>query len=107
MQEMSCLHSQVLAFEACVASLGLLAAKAYRERPRGWVRSDLVVTGPSPLAGTGLFASRPIASGTVLGAYPGRPRSWEDMKKKYEAAPASKQYVFTTGDIDGWRTTMV
>ena len=74
--------------------------RAYRDRPRGWVRSDLVQPGPSPLAGTGLFASTSIPSGTVLGAYPGRPRSWEEMKEKESRAPGCKQYVFTTGVDD-------
>ena len=75
----------------------LAAAKSYRDRPRGWVRADLVTTAESPVAGKGLFATSDIPAGTVLGAYPGLPRSEEDMKQKAASAPKVAQYVFSTG----------
>lgn len=75
----------------------LVASRAYRDRPRGWVRSDLVATAESPVAGVGLFALTDIAKGTVLGAYPGWPRTEEDMKRKAASAPKVAQYVFSTG----------
>ena len=89
---------QVYLVEAAVAAALLLAAPAYRDRPRGWARSDLVATGASPLAGTGLFARADIAAGTVLGAYPVRPRTEPEMRAKAASAPAVAQYVFSTSE---------
>eukprot|EP00887_Chlorella_sp_A99_P000801 scaffold5.g801.t1 len=48
----------------------------------------------SGLAGRGVFAAAGIPAGTVLGAYPGRPRPPADMLAKAARAPGAKQYAF-------------
>ncbi len=83
--------------EAAVAAVALLAARAYRDRPRGWARADLLVLSKSPVAGIGLFARCEIPEGTVLGCYPGRPRTEAEMMAKAATAPGTRQYVFSTG----------
>lgn len=53
------------------------------------------------MEGLGVFATAPIPAGTVLGAYPGRPRSPADMTSKVQgAAPAAASYCFQTDS--GW-----
>ena len=49
---------------------------------------------PSPVAGQGVFAMQDIAAGTVIGAYPGRPRVPHEMAAKAASAPASKGFCF-------------
>ena len=44
----------------------------------------------------GVFARNNIANGTVLGAYPGFPRSSMEMHQKTLAAPASQGYCYGT-----------
>lgn len=50
----------------------------------------------SSVEGRGVFAVQPIAEGTVIGAYPGRPRSAPQMAAKCEAAPGARSYAFRT-----------
>jgi hypothetical protein len=54
----------------------------------------------SGVAGLGVFARAPLAQGTVLGAYPGRPRTPAEMAAKVAAAPAAAAYCFQTPQ--GW-----
>lgn len=49
---------------------------------------------PSQVAGTGLFAAVTIPGGTVIGSYPGRPRSAAEMVAKCAAAPGARDYAF-------------
>ena len=58
-----------------------------------------MATAESPVAGVGLFATADIVRGTVLGAYPGRPRTEQDMRRKAARAPRVAQYVFSTGTL--------
>ncbi|KAG1654115.1 hypothetical protein FOA52_007459 [Chlamydomonas sp. UWO 241] len=81
---------------AFVGAAGLV--RAWTTRPRGWCRADLVAVAPSVIAGTGLFARCAIPAGTVLGAYPGVPRSPAETLAKAEVAPRTRQYVFRTDD---------
>ena len=48
----------------------------------------------SEVAGRGVFARARIPAGTVLGAYPGRPRTPQGMAAKAEAAPGARDYCF-------------
>ena len=56
------------------------------------------------MAGKGVFAAAAIPAGTVLGAYPGRPRGPAQMASKCEAAPAARDYCFrwVAGWLAGW-----
>ena len=53
------------------------------------------------MAGQGLFATVNIQKGQVLGAYPGVPRSADNMLQKALFAPNCKRYVFQT-DLRIW-----
>jgi hypothetical protein len=53
----------------------------------------------SRIAGRGLFARMTIPPGTVLGAYPGRVRTPEEMLAKAETAPLCASYAFRTGGL--------
>lgn len=50
----------------------------------------------SAVEGRGLFARKDIACGTVLGQYPGRPRSANAMLAKFQTAPLAREYCFRT-----------
>lgn len=76
-------------------SLAYVAA-GWPGRPRGWCNRELVEVRDSGLAGRGVFAAAGIPAGTVLGAYPGRPRPPADMLAKAARAPGAKQYAFRT-----------
>ena len=51
---------------------------------------------PSQVAGQGLFAINDIPQGTVIGTYPGVPRTAKSMLQKAAVAPKCQQYVFQT-----------
>ncbi|GIL57819.1 hypothetical protein Vafri_13057 [Volvox africanus] len=89
---------QLAAWELLAAALAAAALAAYESRPRGWSRGDLLEVRQSNIAGRGVFARAPIATGTVLGAYPGRLRSAADMVAKCQEAPLTASYAFRTGD---------
>eukprot|EP00798_Chlamydomonas_sp_ICE-L_P024179 gene24179-9769_t len=84
--------------EFAFAAFAALAVVSYTNRPKGWARTDILSVQDSGIAGLGLFAKQPIPGGTVLGAYPGRPRSAVEMTAKAETAPLARQYVFRTDD---------
>lgn len=50
----------------------------------------------SGVAGLGVFARAAIPAGTVLGAYPGRPRAAQEMQAKIARAPGAASYCFQT-----------
>jgi len=54
----------------------------------------------SELHGLGAFARTSIAAGTILGAYPGRPRLPLDMMAKCKQAPGAVEYAM---QIPEWR----
>ncbi|GAB4816821.1 hypothetical protein N2152v2_003867 [Parachlorella kessleri] len=83
--------------QSTLASLLAYLAAAWPDRPRGWSRKDLLEVRESPIQGLGVFAKRPIAAATVLGAYPGRPRSPTEMAAKIAATPAAAAYCFQNG----------
>lgn len=69
----------------------------------------------SAVAGLGVFAVAPIPEGTVLGAFPGRPRSPAGMRAKVAQAPEAAAYCFSTGrtaaaaaalDGGGWEVVL-
>ena len=69
------------------------------ERPKGSCREDLVDIRRSqiPTANLGVYASKTIPAGTVLGTFPGRVKSLEDClssKSSDEAADRSKRYLW-------------
>ena len=73
----------------------------YANRPRGSARSDLLVvkTSQVPGAGRGVFARQAIPVSTVLGEYPGRPRSDIEMAAKCMFAPLARQYCFLSSTV--------
>lgn len=85
---------QLLLPELAVAAAAAYMAAAWPDRPRGWARAELLRVAPSTVAGMGVFAAQRIEAGTVLGAYPGRPRSPQAMAAKLEAAPGAASYCF-------------
>jgi len=74
----------------------LCASVVYSKRPRGSCRKELVVVKDSlvPGAGLGVFARKDIEKGTVLGQYPGIPRSDVEMAAKCMLAPMAREYCF-------------
>ena len=72
----------------------------YIELQSLWVRrSDsqaFVQVKPSAVAGQGVFAREHIKRGTILGAYPGFPRSNAEMLQKVQRCPRAAAYVFAT-----------
>ena len=56
----------------------------------------LLQIAPSQVAGQGLFATNDIEKGTIIGTYPGVPRTAKSMLQKVAIAPACQQYVFQT-----------
>ena len=69
------LDFRLWALEAALAAAGW----AYLKRPRGW-SSGAVVVRQSPIHGKGVFASRDISAGEVLGCYPGLVRPPEAVR---------------------------
>jgi hypothetical protein len=61
---------------------------------RAAARPPLLQVRQSAVAGRGVFARACIAAGTVLGAYPGRPRTPQGMAEKAELAPGARDYCF-------------
>ena len=83
--------------ESAVKLLASVAYASFTFRPRGWslVGECLDVrTSSIPNAGRGVFATAHIKQGTVLGAYPGIPRTDEEMTAKSMVVPMSRSYVF-------------
>ncbi|KAL4434189.1 hypothetical protein ABPG75_000630 [Micractinium tetrahymenae] len=91
-------HAVLYALEAVLAGAAAYAAAVWPSRPRGWAFKELVAVGPSQVAGKGVFAVVTIAAGTVLGAYPGRPRTPAEMAYKCATAPGARDYAFKTRD---------
>lgn len=84
----------ILPLQLAIAVGGAYLAAAWPVRPRGWARSDLIEVRASPVQGRGIFAKVDIPPGTVLGAYPGRPRTPTEMTTKCAAAPGAAFYCF-------------
>ncbi|PSC75926.1 SET domain-containing -lysine N-methyltransferase isoform B [Micractinium conductrix] len=90
-------HGALYAWDALLAAAAAYAAAAWPSRPRGWC-SKLVEVRPSQVAGLGVYAVADIKEGTVLGAYPGRPRTPAGMAAKSAVAPGARDYCFRTRD---------
>lgn len=84
----------ILPLQLALTAASAYLAAAWPARPRGWARSDLIEVRSSPVQGRGIFAKVDIPPGTVLGAYPGRPRTPADMTAKCVAAPGARYYCF-------------
>lgn len=88
----------IVGIEAFVTASALFTAFCIKHRPRGTSRDDLLEPRPSLVSGTGLFALADIAEGTILGSYPGRPRSAKQMLEKVERLEGgSADYAASTG----------
>jgi hypothetical protein len=87
-------HGVLYTLETLVLGAAAYAAAVWPDRPRGWCFKELVEVRDSPIAGKGVFATVHIQAGTVLGAYPGRPRTPQEMMVKYQSAPAAGGYCF-------------
>lgn len=85
---------QLLIPELALAAAAAFMAAAWPDRPRGWARTELLRVAPSTVAGLGVFAAQRIEAGTILGAYPGRPRSPAAMAAKLQVAPGAASYCF-------------
>ncbi len=83
--------------EETVKILVAVAYTSYAFRPRGWsLRGCLDVRESTiPGAGQGVFATARIKRGQVLGAYPGVPRTDQEMTAKALVVPTSRFYVFS------------
>ena len=87
-----------IGIEAFLTASILFTAFCIKHRPRGTSRDDLVEPRPSLVSGTGLFALQDIEEGTILGSYPGRPRSAKQMLAKVERlGGGSADYAASTG----------
>ena len=94
------INPPLIAIEAAATASTLFVAFCIKHRPRGTARDDLLEARPSLVSGTGLFARQDIGAGTILGQYPGRPRSSRDMLEKVErlgAIGVSASYAASTG----------
>lgn len=85
---------RTIILQSFISSVGAYVAAVWPTRPRGWARKDLLQVEQSPVAGKGVFAVAPIPSGTVLGGYPGRLRTIEQMRTKCKKAPNAEYYCF-------------
>ena len=89
--------SNTFTIETAVKLLMAAAYTSYACRPRGWsLKASLDVRESSiPGAGRGVFATTPIKRGQVLGAYPGVPRTDQEMTAKALIVPTARYYVFS------------
>ncbi|MEO2194187.1 MAG: SET domain-containing protein-lysine N-methyltransferase [bacterium] len=83
--------------EETFKTLVAVAFTSYAFRPRGWSLSACLDVREStiPGAGRGVFATTGIKRGQVLGAYPGVPRTDQEMTAKALVVPTSRYYVFS------------
>jgi len=73
----------------------------YFDRPRGELLVELdkdVKVGPSQVAGLGLFASRNLSKGTILGTYPGTIVPLQQNISKLRQFPACEAYIWRFSD---------
>ncbi|KAL4430122.1 hypothetical protein ABPG77_004904 [Micractinium sp. CCAP 211/92] len=91
-------HTVLYALELLLAGAAAYAAAVWPTRPRGWAFKELIEVAPSRVAGKGVFATVTIPAGTVIGCYPGRPRTPAEMVAKCAVAPGARDYAFKTRD---------
>lgn len=91
-------HAELFAAEIGLSAAIVGMAEMVRQRPVGWARDDLVYVEPSPVAGLGLFAKKPIAKDTTLGRYPGRIISPAAADAKLERVPHALEYLYGSQD---------
>jgi hypothetical protein len=84
----------ILPLQLAIASVAAYLAAAWPLRPRGWSRTDLIEVRDSQVQGKGIFARENIPENTILGAYPGRPRTSAEMLIKCQTAPLARYYCF-------------
>jgi hypothetical protein len=84
----------ILPLQLAITAVAAYAAAAWPTRPRGWSRTDLIEVRDSSVQGKGIFAKENIPENTILGAYPGRPRSSSEMLTKCQTAPLARYYCF-------------
>lgn len=85
---------------SALLTLGVLAAF----KPNGWLTPGVPLVAQQstiPAAGRGLFATKTLPKGYVLGAYPGRIRSGEEYRAKVYQYPETKIYgwVMDSGSV--------
>jgi hypothetical protein len=88
--------------EETFKTLVAVAFTSYAFRPRGWSLSACLDVREStiPGAGRGVFATTGIKRGQVLGAYPGVPRTDQEMTAKALVVPTSR-YLRLLGPTRG------
>src|SRR5690349_14213641 len=74
----------------------LTAGMVEPPEPDCWLHPDVVI-GPSPIAGRGLFATAPIAAGTVVSRLGGRLVSTRRLR---ELLATTEEYVDTIAVVD-------
>jgi hypothetical protein len=84
----------ILPLQFAITAVAAYLAAAWPSRPRGWSRTDLIEVRDSSVQGKGIFAKENIPENTILGAYPGRPRSAAGMLTKCSTAPLARYYCF-------------
>jgi len=87
----------------CVSGLiTYISLVTYFDRPRGqlMIDSEALHIRPSnvPRAGLGLFATRDLSPGTILGTYPGVVRPTHKHMKKYNRIPEIGTYIWRFTD---------
>ncbi|KAG7667764.1 hypothetical protein NADE_002598 [Nannochloris sp. 'desiccata'] len=84
----------ILPLQLTITAVAAYLAAAWPLRPRGWSRTDLIEVRDSQVQGKGIFATENIPENTILGAYPGRPRTSAEMLTKCQTAPLARYYCF-------------
>eukprot|EP01024_Parvocaulis_polyphysoides_P010988 TRINITY_DN13878_c0_g3_i6.p3 TRINITY_DN13878_c0_g3~~TRINITY_DN13878_c0_g3_i6.p3 ORF type:complete len:230 (+),score=46.98 TRINITY_DN13878_c0_g3_i6:94-783(+) len=80
--------------EISVAAVTAYLAASWLDRPRGWALQDCLCVQESPVLGRGVFAKEDIPKGTIIGLYPGRIRSINELDMKSKQCPRVKGYIF-------------
>jgi len=84
----------IVPLQLAITSVAAYLAAAWPLRPRGWSRTDILEIRDSQVQGKGIFATENIPENTILGAYPGRPRTSSEMLTKCQTAPLARYYCF-------------
>eukprot|EP01026_Neomeris_dumetosa_P016749 TRINITY_DN1639_c0_g2_i1.p1 TRINITY_DN1639_c0_g2~~TRINITY_DN1639_c0_g2_i1.p1 ORF type:complete len:241 (+),score=43.32 TRINITY_DN1639_c0_g2_i1:127-849(+) len=90
----SSLSAVGLGIEISLAAVSAYLTASWMDRPRGWALSTSLKVQESSVHGRGVFAREDIPKGTIIGAYPGRVRSLEELDAKSQRCPRVKGYIF-------------
>jgi hypothetical protein len=77
-----------------LTTIAAYIAAVYPDRPRGRSSTDLIEVRDSPIQGKGVFAKQTIPDNTIIGTYPGRPRTGQAMTLKAQSTPLAAGFCF-------------